>query len=157
MLMLVPICALLAQTTQRKWEQFFYWFLLVGILYRALSTYSRGGFLACMAMGVTYWLRSRQKLRMLLGMGLVIAVVLPVLPDAFWTRMQTIQTYEEDKDASALGRLHFWAVASEMAKANPLLGVGYMGYNLSYDDYDFSQGQYGRQTICSQCFFWSAC
>jgi probable O-glycosylation ligase (exosortase A-associated) len=144
MLMLVPICALLAQTAQRKWEKFFYWSLLMGILYRALSTYSRGGFLACLALGGVYWLRSRQKLRGLLGMAIVIAVVFPVLPDAFWNRMQTIQTYEEVEDDSALGRLHFWAVALEMAKANPFLGVGYQSYNLSYNKYDFSYGRYGR-------------
>jgi probable O-glycosylation ligase (exosortase A-associated) len=153
MLMLVPICALLAQTTQRKWEQLFYWFLLVGILYRALSTYSRGGFLACLALGGAYWVRSRQKLRMLLGLGIIIGVILPVLPEAFWARMQTIETYEEVKDDSALGRLHFWAVARDMAKANPILGVGYMGYNLSYDNYDFSNGQYGRKRSVHSSYF----
>ena len=153
MLMLVPICALLAQTTQHKWEQRFYWFLLMGSLYRALSTYSRGGFLACLAMGGVYGLRSQQKLRMCFGMGLIIGVILPILPDAFWGRMQTIQTYEGNQDDSALGRLHFWAVAGEMAKANPLLGVGYMGYNLSYDNYDFSKGQYGKKRSVHSAYF----
>jgi O-antigen ligase len=89
---------------------------------------------------------------MLLGMVLVIVVVLPTLPDAFWSRMQTIQTYEED-EGSALSRLHFWAVASEMAKANPLLGVGYLGYNLSYDDYDFSYGEYGIKRSVHSAYF----
>jgi probable O-glycosylation ligase (exosortase A-associated) len=144
MLMLVPICMLLAQTTQRKWAKHFYWFMLVGILYRALSTYSRGGFIACLALGGAYWLRSRHKLRVLLGMVMITAIVLPALPDTFWHRMQTIQTYEEDEDKSALGRWHFWAVALEMAKAKPFLGVGYQGYNPSYNDYDFSYGEYGR-------------
>jgi putative inorganic carbon (hco3(-)) transporter len=153
MAMLVPLCALLAQTTQRKWEQRFYWFLLVGILYRALSTYSRGGFLACLAMGGMYCLRARQKLRALLGMGIIIIIVLAALPDAFWNRMQTIQTYEEVQDDSALGRLHFWAVARQMAKANTFLGVGYMGYNLSYDSYDFSNGMYGSNRSVHSSYF----
>ena len=86
-------------------------------------------------------------------MGIIVAIVLLVLPDAFWARMQTIHTYEEDKDHSALGRLHFWAVAGEMAKANPLLGVGYMGYNLSYDDYDFSHGMYSRGRSVHSSYF----
>jgi O-antigen ligase len=59
--------------------------------------------------------------------------------------MKTIQTYEEDQDMSALGRLHFWSVAFIMAKANPLWGVGYNGYNLSYNDYDFSHGEYNSR------------
>lgn len=154
MLMIVPIFALLAQTTRRRWEQCLYWFLLIGVLYRALSTYSRGGFLACLILGGVYWLRSRQKLRMLLGIGLIILVVLPTLPDAFWTRMQTIQTYDEGEgDKSALGRMHFWAVASEMAQANPLLGVGYLGYIPSYDTYDFSYGEYGGHKAVHSAYF----
>jgi putative inorganic carbon (HCO3(-)) transporter len=64
-------------------------------------------------------------------------------PDAYWTRIHSIQTYEEEQDESALGRLHFWKVAVEMANRNPLLGVGYQGYNLSYNHYDFSHGTYG--------------
>jgi O-antigen ligase len=104
-------------------------------------------------MGGAYLLRTRHKVQALLGMGIVAALVLFVLPDAFWTRMQTIQTYEEDNDGSALGRLHFWAVAGEMAKTNPFLGVGYMGYNLSYDNYDFSHGMYGSGRAVHSSFF----
>ena len=144
MLMLVPIIALLAQTTPRRWARLFYWLMLVGVLYRALSTYSRGGFLACIAMGSTYCLYSQKKLRMLFASTIIVAIVLPTLPDTFWNRMTTIQTYQEAEDTSALGRFHFWQVAREMAAAHPFLGVGYHGYNLSYDDYDSSQGKYGH-------------
>jgi probable O-glycosylation ligase (exosortase A-associated) len=152
MLMLAPICVLLAQTTQRKWEKFFCRILFVGVLYRALTTYSRGGFLACLALAGTYCLRSRQKLRMLLGIGIVLTVVLSALPSTFWNRMETIQSYEED-EGSGLSRLHFWAVAQEMAKANPFLGVGYMSYNLSFDDYDFANGLYGRKRSVHSAYF----
>jgi probable O-glycosylation ligase (exosortase A-associated) len=144
MLMLVPILMLLAQTTTRRWGRPFYWFLLVGVLYRAISTYSRGGFLACLALGGVYWLHARHKVRALLAGGVVVAIVLVALPDTYWSRMQTIQTYEEEEDTSALGRIHFWAVALEMAKAHPFFGVGYNAYNPAYDAHDFSHGQYGR-------------
>jgi probable O-glycosylation ligase (exosortase A-associated) len=152
MLMLIPPCVLLAQTAQWKWERLFYWFMLMGVLYRALSTYSRGGFLCCLALAGAYWFHSRQKLRVLFSMVVVIAIVFPTLPDTFWDRMQTIQTYEEVEDASALGRLHFWSVALTMANAKPFLGIGYQGYNLSYNDYDFSQGEYGRDRSVHSSF-----
>jgi putative inorganic carbon (hco3(-)) transporter len=144
MLMLVPIIILLAQTTTRTWARPIYGFLLLGVLYRALSTYSRGGFLACMAMASVYWLYSRHKLRSLLAGAAVVAIILPTLPDTYWSRMRTIQTYEEEEDTSALGRLHFWEVALVMARTHPVFGVGYNSYNLAYDDYDFSHGQYGH-------------
>jgi putative inorganic carbon (HCO3(-)) transporter len=153
MLMLVPCVGLLAQTTQNKWTKKFYYIMFIGCLYRALSTYSRGGFLACIAMGGAWWLRSRQKVRTLLGMFLVLVLVLPALPDAFWNRMHTIQTYEEEQDDSALGRLHFWTVAVDMVNANPLFGVGFNGYNPSYNEYDFSDGRYGRNRSVHSTFF----
>ena len=145
MLMLVPIIALLAQTTPKRWACLFYWTILIGVLYRALSTYSRGGFLACIAIGSAYIIYSQKKFRAFFAMIIIMVIVLPLLPDVFWNRINTIQTYEEEKETSALGRLHFWQVALEMARAHPFLGVGYNSYNLSYDDYDFSQGNYGRQ------------
>jgi O-antigen ligase len=76
--------------------------------------------------------------------GIVVLIVMITLPDNFWERMQTIQTYEEEEDSSALGRLHFWEVALAMAQAHPVFGIGYNAYNLAYDNYDFSHGQYGR-------------
>src|SRR5262245_3157234 len=139
MLMLVPVINLLQQTSERNGAKHLYWFLLIGCLYRTVSTYSRGGFLAATAIGAIWWLRSDHKFRSLLGIAILAAVVLSAAPDAYWTRMETIQTYEEVQDTSALSRFHFWAVAVDMVNRNPLLGVGYQGYNLSYNNYDFSR------------------
>ena len=150
MLMLVPIMAYLARTTQHTWARRGYWFLLIGCLFRALTTYSRGGFLACGALGVVYLLRTQQKLRALVGIIAVMMIVLPALPEAFWARMHTIQTYEED--TSATGRLHYWQVAIKMANANPL-GIGHNAYNAAYDKYDLSYGKYGRGRSVHSSFF----
>ena len=155
MLMLVPVIALLAQTTQRRWARFGFWALLIGVLYRALSTYSRGGFLACLAMGVAYGLRSRQKLRALFGMAIVVGIVLWALPEQYWGRMGTItlNENEEGQERSASGRLHFWKVAVAMGKANPVLGIGHNCYIAAYDAYDFLRGRYGRNRSVHSSFF----
>ena len=154
MLMLVPVIALLAQTTQRRWARFGFWVLLIGVLYRALSTYSRGGFLACLAMGVVYGLRARQKLRSLFGTVIVISIVLLALPEQYWGRMNTIISHEEaPQDNSASGRLHFWKVAVVMGKANPILGIGHNCYTAAYNAYDFLQGRYGRNRSVHSSFF----
>lgn len=151
MVMLVPIIAYIAHTTPHVWIRRGYGLLIVGCLYRALSTYSRGAFLACAAMGGVYLLRSRQKLRAIAGIVVIVTIVLPVLPDAFWARMDTIQTYEEDD--SATGRLHFWEVALAMADANPWFGVGFNAYKDAYNTYDFSHGQYGKERSAHSSFF----
>jgi probable O-glycosylation ligase (exosortase A-associated) len=153
MLMLVPVIALLAQTTQRRWARYGFWVLLIGVLYRALSTYSRGGFLACLAMGVAYGLRSRQRLRALFGMAIVVGIVLLALPAQYWGRMGTITLNEEAQDGSTSGRIHFWKVAVAMGKANPVLGIGHNCYNAAYDAYDLLQGRHGRNRSVHSSFF----
>jgi putative inorganic carbon (hco3(-)) transporter len=145
MLMLLPLIAFLGQTSDSKWKKLTFAGLFIGCLYRALTTYSRGGFLGAIGMGVSWWLRSFHKLRVTLGVILTLVVVVPVLPDAFWNRIQTVYNYREEQDASALGRMHFWNVALSMAAANPLLGVGFNGYNKAYDSFDTSDGNFGRQ------------
>jgi O-antigen ligase len=67
--------------------------------------------------------------------------------------MHTIQTYEEEQEESALSRIHFWTVAVDMAMANPTLGIGFNGFNRTYDDYDFSDGKYGRGRSVHSSFF----
>jgi putative inorganic carbon (HCO3(-)) transporter len=144
MLMLVPLIGMLRQTTQNKWSKHFFGMVLIGCLYRALSTYSRGGFLAAIAMAGVWWFRSYRKLQGLVVLGMMLAIIVPILPDAFWNRMGTIQTYEEEEDKSALGRLHYWSIAMDMAAANPILGVGFNSYNYAYSTYDTSGGAYGN-------------
>ncbi len=153
MLMLVPLAGLVMQTSQSKWVKRFFGGLLIGCVYRALSTYSRGGFLAAIAMGGVWILRTRHKVRNLLGTLVVLVIVLPALPDAFWNRMGTIRTYEEEEDKSAIGRFHFWSVAGDMAARNPILGIGFNSYNKAYDAYDFSAGKYGNERSVHSSFF----
>jgi putative inorganic carbon (hco3(-)) transporter len=143
MLMLVPLIGMLRQTTENRWAKYFFGMMLIGCLYRALSTYSRGGFLAAIAMGGVWWLRSYRKLQGLVVMLLMLAIIVPMLPSTFWNRMSTIQTYEEEQDKSALARLHYWSTAIDMAAANPILGVGFRTYNDAYNAYDSSGGAYG--------------
>ena len=142
--MMVP----LVRTASTRAERLFIQFCAVGVLYRGISTYSRGGFLGYGALGLQYLARSRRNLAGILSVTVVLAIIAPVLPDAFWARMSTINESRvnlddtSEADASISGRLHFWAVAWEMAKDNPLLGVGHNAYNASYMKYDFSNGRY---------------
>ena len=140
MLMLIPTIILLTQTTHRAWARPFYWIILIGILYRAISTFSRGGFIACTVMALLFWLHSPRRARLLLAILPVAVIISLSLPQTFWDRMWTITTYQEDEDTSALGRLHYWEVASLMAQNHPIFGVGFNAFSAAYDSYDFSSG-----------------
>lgn len=92
----------------------------------ALGSHSRGALLAIVAMAGVLWLRSQRKA--IFGVGLVFAAVvsLAFLPQEWFARMQTIETY--DKDESAMGRINAWAMAWNLAADRPLTGGGFMVY-----------------------------
>ena len=87
----------------------------------ALGSHSRGGLLAIAAMGAMLWWRSRRKGPTTLLILAFLIAMLPMMPEEWWTRMETIGTYEEDQ--SAQGRLYAWGVAWEVAK-HELFGAG---------------------------------
>lgn len=129
----VPIIYFLWQISSGPWIRY----ALVGILalctISALGSFSRGALLALIAMSGVLWLRSRNKVAIGLLMLLMVAAYIPMLPDSWWDRMETIQTYEQD--ASAMGRINAWIVAWETAKAYPLgAGMSYQHMEL-FDRY----------------------
>jgi probable O-glycosylation ligase (exosortase A-associated) len=152
-LMLIPILVALSRTTNRVWEQRIYQLVAGGSAYRALITYSRGGFLSCGALLLLLVIRSKRRMRTALAIAILAALILPALPDSFWDRMGTITTEEDQMDTSSRSRVHFWRVAILMANEKPLTGVGYNGYNLSYNDYDFSYGVYGSARSVHSSWF----
>ena len=149
-LMLVPILTTLAATARHRGEESLLRVLAIGSLYRAISTYSRGGFLACFALGIMYQFRASKRMAAVLGLMLVAVLIVPAMPDEFWSRMSTI---EEAADGSALGRLHFWKIAIDMADDSPLVGVGHNAYNVTYDRYDHSNSQFGNSRSVHSIWF----
>jgi putative inorganic carbon (hco3(-)) transporter len=139
MAMLLPVVAALGLTST-GWRRRLFQFMSIGVFYRAVSTYSRGGFLAVGAVSAIYFWRSPHKLRTVLAFALATAIVVPVLPQQFWDRMATITAPAEQRDESQEGRLHFWRVAVAMANDRPFVGVGHSGYPRVYNQYDWSDG-----------------
>lgn len=152
MLMLLPIIGALAETSA-GWFKRGFQFMTVGVLYRALSTYSRGGFLAAGAVGAMWFWRSPHKLKTVAAVVLATALVLPVLPQAFWDRMSTITAPSGERDDSSAGRLHFWQVAIAMADDRPLTGVGFAAYPKAYNQYDKSEGAFGADRAVHSAWF----
>lgn len=94
--------------------------LLTGIA--AIGTQSRGALVGMVAMGVFLWLKSRSKIFILLSILLVVGAVATIMPQQWYERMATIQTYQED--ASAMGRVNAWWTAFNLAK-NRVTGGGF--------------------------------
>ena len=153
MMMLIPVFIALAQTARYSWERFLHRFFIVGLFYRGISTYSRGGFLAAAVLGLISFSRSARKVRALLATAVLVAIVVLVMPPRFWDRMETIWAPGEKRDEAAGSRLYFWQVALRMAKAKPLLGIGFNGYRASFSAYDISGGAYGEDRAVHSAWF----
>ncbi|MBV5309190.1 putative O-glycosylation ligase, exosortase A system-associated [Chromatium okenii] len=120
-LMTIPLMVYLYQIATNKWIKYGLVGSSVLSLFTIIGSNSRGAFLAIVAIGLTYWLKSKNKL----GTGIFIAVLafslLSFAPESWYNRMNTIENHEED--ASAVGRINAWWYAFNAANDN-LLGVG---------------------------------
>jgi probable O-glycosylation ligase (exosortase A-associated) len=97
--------------------------VLMGLCgFSIVGSYSRGAFLAGATMGIALWLRTRRKLVLAVGLLLVIPLMLSVMPEKWFERMDTISTYHVDD--SALGRINAWKFAWALALDHPVLGGG---------------------------------
>ncbi len=153
MLMLAPLLVVSGQLRKTRRAQNAFKFLALGVIFRALTTYSRGVLLTGGVLAATLLARARGRKIFSAAVGVVFvgSVVLAMLPEQYWDRMATIATWSEE--GSAAGRTHFWRVALSMADENRLLGVGFSGYSFSYDEFDTSEGEYGTSRACHSAWF----
>jgi len=97
----------------------------------AISSWSRGAFLtAGVLLLILLWHSQRKWLVVpLMAAGLVVLV--QQLPDEYFGRMQTIQTYEEDESAST--RIKAWRDGWRYVQSHPLTGAGFEGWRYVTD------------------------
>jgi len=92
-----------------------------------LASYSRGALLAGVTMLLSMWWKSKNRFVGALVILVMLLSVIPFIPDRWTSRMETINTYEED--ASALGRINAWYFAYNLAKDRPLVGGGFQSFS----------------------------
>jgi probable O-glycosylation ligase (exosortase A-associated) len=145
MAMIAPLLMCCGQNFDRRALRIGFYVAGVLCVFGVIGTFSRGGFLAITAGALVFAMLQRRRV---LAILVLVILAVPVgyfieISQGFSDRLQTIKTYEEVGDTSAIGRLHFWKVATDMAKDYPL-GVGLFNYQAAYDTYDDSDGEFGR-------------
>jgi putative inorganic carbon (HCO3(-)) transporter len=138
----------------RTWTQRAFYAAVPLCMFAVVGTYSRGGFLALLAAALVFLLLQRRRftaLAVVAAIALVLVAVVPI-PQSYLDRIETIQTYKEVGEDSALSRPHFWRVATRMGMSNTF-GVGLRQYEAAYDKYDFLFGRFGRQRAVHSAHF----
>src|SRR5208282_3466664 len=93
-------------------------------LLSVLASYSRGSFLALVAMLPFLVQHSKHKIGVAAVVVVMLAFSISFMPTQWIERVQTISTYQED--SSAEGRIDIWKAAINIAMARPLVGGGFM-------------------------------
>jgi probable O-glycosylation ligase (exosortase A-associated) len=88
----------------------------------AIGSQSRGGLVAMVAMGLFLWLKSRKKIVTGIYIAIAVAIMASVMPQTWYDRMNTINTYQEDQ--STQGRFNAWHTAFNVAKSR-ITGGGF--------------------------------
>lgn len=120
MVMTIPFCFFLREVVKKKWHSHALLGIGLSMITATLLTYSRGGFLGLSTVGLVIVAFSKHKLRIAAFAGTLLFVGLSVLPPAWFNRMSTVKSHDEDRSAQM--RLNSWTMAYNLAKDNPLGG-----------------------------------
>ncbi|WP_291994453.1 putative O-glycosylation ligase, exosortase A system-associated [Candidatus Accumulibacter sp. ACC003] len=125
-IIIIPLFYYLRTLSTRVWQRFALLVMMLLCAFSALGSQSRGALVAVSAMSLVLWYRSQRKVVVGIGLIVVAASLLAFMPSSWEHRMGTIQTYEEDQ--SAMGRIHAWQTAINIANHRPF-GGGFDIYN----------------------------
>jgi len=104
LVMTVPLMRYLQQQSHRPWVRHGLGGAMLLTAAMVLGSHSRGALLAIIAMGILMWWKGNRKLFWGIALATAATAVLLFMPADWWSRMETIGTYEQD--ASAMGRIN---------------------------------------------------
>lgn len=121
--MTVPLLYYCARQIAKHWLRLAMLGAMILTVLAAIGTQSRGALLGIGAMGVMFWLKSRQKILIAIYAVIAAVAVIEIMPQEWYDRMNTITAYQQD--ASATGRLNAWKMAWNLAVDRPFVGGGF--------------------------------
>ena len=125
--MAIPLIILWQRETENQWLRRGLMAAVPLCMASSLSSWSRGGLLTLAATTAFLTWNSRHRMLVtipLLAVGIYLAA--QYLPEQWYDRMYTMETYQED--ASAEGRLQAWHDGIEWALQHPFTGAGFEGW-----------------------------
>lgn len=122
-LMIIPLQIYLAKISKNKFIKLGLYAAAMLSIVSVVGSWSRGGFLGLIVLGVVLWWRSKRRTVLAIAIGLVLMSTVSLIPEKWFDRMNTIENYEEDGSANA--RLEIWGFAIRVANDKPIIGGGF--------------------------------
>jgi O-antigen ligase len=132
-----------------------------------VATMSRGGFIGLVSIALMMWLRSRHKLRTLVGVTCLALLFVTVArwqtsfghdagAKTYWDEIRTIQSATAEGDTGET-RFELWGLAWRMFLDNPVLGVGPANYPFRAAEYETeymaSHGRHAWGRVAHSLYF----
>jgi probable O-glycosylation ligase (exosortase A-associated) len=128
----LPLIMLCARETENRNAKLFFYTVFGFSICSIISSWSRGGLLTLCAVLGAMVLCGRRKWISVPLIFMAIMFALPNLPQEWFTRMETIKTYEDDQ--SAQSRFIAWHYAIDKAVEHPLTGGGFETFQDAWVD-----------------------
>ncbi len=125
LLMVIPLLSFCAKYTAEHWVRIAM-YVTVGLgVVTVIATYSRGGFIGLLVLGLMTLKGSKYKFRAIIVVALIGAILFSLAPDDYFNRINTIKDGSDDDSFAT--RLVAWKINYMLALDHPFLGVGPYG------------------------------
>ncbi len=132
-LMCIPFLFYLIKYSKIKITQYVFIAVLFLNVLTIIATQSRGALSGLVAIAFLYILKTKNKITGILILCISVFFITQIASDSWKSRMQTIQSAQED--SSFMGRVRAWQVSSAIALENPVFGGGFRAVQ-SHDVWD---------------------
>ena len=126
LVMMLPMMYWLYVQARKTWLKLLVAFSALMSAVSVFGSHSRSAFLGIAAMSVFMMAKSRHKLVIAIVMVIGATILVPFMPQSYWNRMASIETYQQD--SSAMGRINAWWTAYAIAK-DRITGGGFELYS----------------------------
>lgn len=123
LVMTIPLVRYLQLQATRRWVRLGLGWILFLCVIATFGTYSRGGLLALIAVGVMLVWKTRRRTLLLITAAIVLPLAVQFMPQTWTSRMQSIQNFQQV--GSAESRIESWKTATNVALARPIVGGGF--------------------------------
>lgn len=145
--MVIPFSYYMAMGENTLSKKLFYIVITCLFVFANIISFSRGGFVGLLGVGIYIWIKSSKKVMTSLVIVVVALFVVLVAPEKYGDRIRSI-TQEGSQSGTGGERVYTWGVAWDMFKGNPLFGVGQGNAPWEFRKYEiaagFEEGLLGR-------------